>query len=1193
MKTNNRLLVLPICLIALLGALVSTGSYAADNDSDRNSHNTVDQIPVPVPLPKPVQQSDTNTCGSPRQIMSGEFIWNDTDIVLNGRPALYLTRHYRGFDAREGIFGKGWSTRCEKALIRAVGFTDADGNPTAEPVVRYVYRTENGKRYEFSESAPDQFARPDGLPGRSLTLGTNAVPQITFLDGSREIYNDIGRLSAEVDRNGNRVDYTYQNGVVTRMADTNDRFLELSYDSSGHVSSVSDHTGRSWTYTYNADGTLASVTDPLGGSKNYSYVPNQRSGDGFIYSAISQITDESGVVVVSIMYGDDGKVATYTMGENTYTYGIDRSGNVFKTDSLNSTWSYVTDELGRKTEVMPPVNIGSPMKYEYDSNGNITKFTELTNARNVPATEYTSTYDNLGRLTSSTTPDGTSTLQYQDSTPFVREASSPTGRTVQFAYDASGNPTRITDPAGNASTMQWNTNGDLISSADPLGNSSAQAYNAIGLVTQSTDPLNRSTGYVYDALGRLTQITDAAGENTMMEYDALDRMVRSTDALGHVTTYEYDPAGRLLSVTDAAGGITRFTFDIHGRTASEIRADGSIFTYAYRTDNLRSTMTDPRGVVTTYTYDIGKRMTRMDAIGAGINDAYTYTYDTLGRVLRAQSSASTVDYTYDALHRVSTETQDGRMTTHSYNAESELTGLNYEGEDLTYSYDNRGLLSTFVTPSGTHSYQHDAAGRLTNHTRPNGNTAIMSYDAVYQILEQDYTQVSGERYQYNYDNLGRISQIVGDGNADWSYQYDAIHRLTNADHEQNYPYQYDALGNRTENGGVYDLFNKLLEDNNYTYSYDEMGSLISKIDKSTGEISRYSYDGFARLNGFSKAASFGASNSIDTTYGYDAFGRRVSKSIDGLVTQFRWNAHNLIVEYENRTNKSAIYRYDGGYTSIEYTEKGITYDVLSDYIGTTKRLVDQLGNIQWRNQTSPYGASIESATTLPAAINFNQGFSGQYFDSESQNTYNYQRTYDSRTGRYLEPDRIGLGGGQNMYSYALSTPTTRSDPTGLEPMWTKMDAMAHYHKRGNDVTLGQIGLLSKIKNSPVTLDVLNNRFAGQISQAVQRSSNSCGSNTINVTFRNSYRFAKASDLSNDLWFIGGATLSGNFDGTVITSPMGEISYSGSATIKFHDVFTDPYDIFNSTAGETNIGGTPFNISDQWTKQYNGTIGANQ
>jgi len=46
--------------------------------------------------------------------------------------------------------------------------------------------------------------------------------------------------------------------------------------------------------------------------------------------------------------------------------------------------------------------------------------------------------------------------------------------------------------------------------------------------------------------------------------------------------------------------------------------------------------------------------------------------------------------------------------------------------------------------------------------------------------------------------------------------------------------------------------------------------------------------------------------------------------------------------------------------------------------------------------------------------------------------YNRYRDYDSTTGRYIQADPIGLGGGENPFLYANGNPLRWTDPSGLE-----------------------------------------------------------------------------------------------------------------------------------------------------------------
>ncbi|OWQ82886.1 type IV secretion protein Rhs, partial [Roseateles aquatilis] len=107
--------------------------------------------------------------------------------------------------------------------------------------------------------------------------------------------------------------------------------------------------------------------------------------------------------------------------------------------------------------------------------------------------------------------------------------------------------------------------------------------------------------------------------------------------------------------------------------------------------------------------------------------------------------------------------------------------------------------------------------------------------------------------------------------------------------------------------------------------------------------------------------------------------------------------------------------------------------VYADHLNAPRLLVDKNNALRWRWISEPFGSTApETAPAGLAPITFNLRFPGQFFDSESGLNYNYFRDYDATTGRYVQSDPIGLGGGVNTYGYVLGNPLGYTDAEGLQ-----------------------------------------------------------------------------------------------------------------------------------------------------------------
>ena len=113
---------------------------------------------------------------------------------------------------------------------------------------------------------------------------------------------------------------------------------------------------------------------------------------------------------------------------------------------------------------------------------------------------------------------------------------------------------------------------------------------------------------------------------------------------------------------------------------------------------------------------------------------------------------------------------------------------------------------------------------------------------------------------------------------------------------------------------------------------------------------------------------------------------------------------------------------------------GTLYFIHPDHLDTSRQVSDATGKVVWQwEEQEPFGqiAPLEDPDADAKAFVLNLRFAGQYFDAESRLHYNVQRDYDPATGRYVQADPIGLGGGISLYGYVGGNPLGFVDPLGL------------------------------------------------------------------------------------------------------------------------------------------------------------------
>ena len=403
------------------------------------------------------------------------------------------------------------------------------------------------------------------------------------------------------------------------------------------------------------------------------------------------------------------------------SYSYDLNGNVVSTtDRKKQVTTFSYDGLNRMKFVgfnTSGASYESTISYTYDAGNRMTQAVNAcsTGAPGCVNGTITDAYDNLDRLTSEATTQGSISYGYDAAgrETSMQVAGQPA---VNYTYD---NANRVTQIAQSSSTTSFSyDNGNRRTSLTlPNGVVVSCNYDNDSRLTGITYTFGSSTlgnlSYAYDQLGRRTQVggsfarTGLPGAVSSTSYDAANELTHWNGI-----SLSYDANGNML--TD---GSNAFTWNARNQVASLNNVSLQYDVFGRRTKNLAGTsfLYDGANAVqelsgTTVTANlisggIDEVFSRTDSSGA-----FTQLKDSLGSTIALVDSSGNIDtsYTYDAF--------GGTSVTRTSNAnEFQYTGRENEGNGL-YFYRNRyyaPLFGRFISEdplgfegSGTNFYAY-------------------------------------------------------------------------------------------------------------------------------------------------------------------------------------------------------------------------------------------------------------------------------------------------------------------------------------------------------------------------------------------------------------------------------------------------------------------------------------------------------
>jgi RHS repeat-associated protein len=897
----------------------------------------------------------------------GDFRLEFTDLTLplNGIP-ITINRIYDTKDSRtSGDFGYGWSLGVRDAKIREtvsaseqfipgrtkvyltapdgnrVGFTYHEVNPQGSwfgTIWRAEFRSDAGHNYKLT--IPDTTVTRGGILGALGGEGINPSYYIlTTPDGTKYEYDQATGLKKISDTNGNTVTFT-----PNAITHSGGRVISLERDGSGRITAIRLPDGNVGVrYRYNAAGDLIEVKQITQTTPNEQALTSTITYRTDRAHYLDEYTDANGNRAVKTVYDASSRLVGVTDANgNTASQEFDPANFTETVRDARGNPTHITyNERGNVTRSVQPTEFGDiVLEYEYADPNNPDKETKIINGRGYVTTR---SHDASGNLLAETTPDGTTSYQY-NSLNKLTQVTDTLGRVTAYGYDLVGNLIRVVTPNGEASSFTYDNLGRVATFTDfagnittftdycscgrpltiinPDGSIRTSESNQYSQVTMSVDERGFVTRNEYDNQGRLIKVIDGEGNATRYEYTGANQ-TKVIDALGNVTRYEYDALNRRTKIIDAEGGIVSFTYDANGNQETVIDPVGNVTRFKYDAANRvkeeidplgkskffeydaagnKVETTDRNGRVRQFDYDGMNRQTAelwLDATGSTIR-TITSEFDSAGNLLRTADPDAVLSYTYDGLNRMTTATTN-------------YPGTNVAPFTLFYAYDSNGNVTSVTDNTGVVvASTYDNRNRLDTRTWSGGGIDAASVKYTYFANSQVDTLT-------RYADITQTNKV---GQSSYTYLENGLtESITHKDGTgavlAGYVYTYNPAGLLTLETHHGDTYN---------YGYDKTNQLLT-VNKNGSLFESFSYDANGNRktstgpNGNQTYAPAGPGNQLLNdglfAYTYDNEGNLQTKTelATGNMTTYTWDHRNRLTKVEERTAGGIIvsvseYAYD-------------------------------------------------------------------------------------------------------------------------------------------------------------------------------------------------------------------------------------------------------------------------------------------